>query len=57
MNLYFLILGSLGNLCLVVYALSIGDTVFSILNALTTIGSLFNLYYKFFPRPRPAVQS
>ena len=49
-NLYFLILGSLGSICLVVYAISINDTVFSLLNSFTTLGSLFNLYYKIFPR-------
>lgn len=50
MNLYFLILGTLGNISLMIYAISIGDTVFSVLNAITTFGSLFNLFYKLFPR-------
>jgi lipid-A-disaccharide synthase-like uncharacterized protein len=52
MNLYFLILGSIGNISLVIYAISIGDTVFSVLNVITTFGSLFNLFYKLFPRTR-----
>lgn len=50
MNLHFLILGSVGNISLVAYAIVIGDTVFSLLNTITTLGSVFNLYYKLFPR-------
>ena len=46
----FLLLGALGSASLMCYALLRGDMVFSILNGLTTIGSLINLYYKLFPR-------
>lgn len=46
----FLILLLIGNLSLALYAFSIGDTVFTVLNSLSTVGVLVNLYYKFFPR-------
>jgi hypothetical protein len=36
-----------------VYAMSIGNMVFSILNLLSTIGALLNLYYKIFSRKIP----
>jgi lipid-A-disaccharide synthase-like uncharacterized protein len=49
-NLIFLLLSALGSLCLIVYAASRGDVVFSALNTLTALGALINLYYKFFPR-------
>ncbi len=52
-NLIFLILVALGSACLSVYAMSIGNTVFSILNLLSTIGALLNLYYKIFSRKIP----
>jgi len=52
MNLHFLILGSIGSISLAAYAVSIGDTVFSVLNAITTLGSLFNLSYRLLPRAR-----
>jgi lipid-A-disaccharide synthase-like uncharacterized protein len=51
-NLTFLLLTALGSLCLAVYALSLGNLVFSILNTLTTLGTAVNVYYKFFPRKR-----
>ena len=46
----FLLLGSLGSGSLMIYAMLRGDTVFSILNGITTLGGLVNLFYKFFPR-------
>ena len=46
----FLLLGALGSGSLMCYALLHDDIVFSILNGLTTLGSLINLYYKLFPR-------
>ena len=46
----FLLLGALGSGSLMCYALLRHDMVFSILNGLTTLGSLLNLYYKLFPR-------
>ena len=51
-NLKFLLLSALGSFLLMMYALLRDDTVFSILNALTTIGALLNLYYKVYPRTR-----
>lgn len=50
-NLSFLVLVSIGNVSLAIYAWSIGDTVFSVLNTVGTFGVLLNLYYKLFPRP------
>lgn len=57
MNLRFLILGSIGNISLGAYAISIGNMVFSVLNAITTLRSLFNLYDKLFPcaRAKPSL--
>ncbi len=49
-NLTFLLLSAVGSLSLAIYAMSLGDPVFSILNVLTTIGALLNLYYKLLPR-------
>lgn len=49
-NRSFLILSALGGFSLSIYAFSLGDPVFSILNVLTTVGAFVNLYYKFFPR-------
>ncbi|MBM4169968.1 MAG: hypothetical protein FJ215_12560 [Ignavibacteria bacterium] len=49
-NLIFLILSSFGSLCLVLYALFLGDPVFTLLNLLTTLGALLNMYYRLFPR-------
>ncbi|MCX6132868.1 MAG: hypothetical protein NTU47_03545 [Ignavibacteriales bacterium] len=49
-NLAFLLLTALGSFSLAVYALSLGNLVFSMLNCLTTFGSLINIYYKVLPR-------
>ncbi len=49
-NLTFLVLSSLGSFCLAIYALSLGDPVFTVLNILTTLGALLNIYYRIFPR-------
>ncbi len=49
-NLAFLILSAVGSLSLAIYAISIDDLVFTLLNTLTTIGALINVYYKIFPR-------
>lgn len=51
-NLHFLILSTLGSVCLTIYAVARNDVVFSVLNTLTAIGAIINLYYKFFPRTR-----
>ncbi len=48
MNLYFLLIYFIGSISLTVYA--IGNFVFFTLNFLAAIGSLINLYFKFFPR-------
>ena len=50
-NLLFLVLTVLGSVCLTLYAIERNDLVFSILNSLTTLGALINLYYKLFPSP------
>ncbi len=47
-NLYFLLIYFVGSLSLTIYAF--GDFVFFTLNLLAAIGSLINLYFKFFPR-------
>lgn len=49
-NLKFLVLSALGSLSLALYALSLADPVFTSLNILTTLGALFNIYYRIFPR-------
>ncbi len=48
MNLYFLLIYFVGSLSLTIYA--IGNFVFFTLNFLAAVGSLINLYFKFFPR-------
>lgn len=50
MNLIFLILASVGGFSLFIYAVSLHDIIFSILNGFATIGASLNLFYKFFPR-------
>ncbi|HLE31964.1 MAG TPA: hypothetical protein VJB38_05075 [Bacteroidota bacterium] len=49
-NLSFLVLASLGSFSLAIYAFSLGDPVFTVLNVLTTLGAMLNLYYRIFPR-------
>ena len=49
-NLAFLILSAVGSSTLAIYAFSLGDPVFSILNVITTAGAGLNIYYKLFPR-------
>ena len=51
-NPVFLALSAVGSASLAVYAFTTGDSVFSILNILTTSGALLNLYYAVFPRTR-----
>lgn len=53
-NLGFVILYVSSSLLLTVYSVLTGDTIFTALNGLLTIGSGINLYYKFFPRKEPA---
>ena len=49
-NLTFLTLSALGSFSLAIYAVSLGDPIFTILNCLTTLGAGINIFYKFFPR-------
>lgn len=45
-NLFFLILNLIGSISLTIYAVSLHDSVFTILNSMTSLGALINLYYK-----------
>ena len=49
-NILFLVLSALGSAALTLYAVLRNDPVFWILNSLTALGALLNLFYKFFPR-------
>ncbi|MBI5199987.1 MAG: lipid-A-disaccharide synthase N-terminal domain-containing protein [Elusimicrobia bacterium] len=49
-NRTFLSLAAVGSLSLTTYAFLMHDTVFSSLNAMTTLGAAVNLYYSLFPR-------
>lgn len=49
-NLTFLILSFSGSVILALYAWSVGEPVFTILNTLTTLGAAMNIFYKIFPR-------
>jgi hypothetical protein len=49
-NIGFLILVLVGNVSLAASAFSIHDHVFFLLNSVSTIGVVLNLYYKLFPR-------
>jgi len=49
-NLTFLALSALGSFSLALYALSLGDTIFIVLNCLTTLGAVINIFYKLSPR-------
>ena len=49
-NALFLFLSMTGSLALMLYALMRGDPVFSMVNGLTTLGALVNMYYRRFPR-------
>ena len=49
-NMTFLLLTALGSLSLALYALSLGNPVFTILNCLTALGTAVNIFYKIFPR-------
>ncbi|MAO63897.1 MAG: hypothetical protein CL666_02735 [Balneola sp.] len=53
MNLAFIIMYFSSSLMLTIYSVMTGDPVFTALNALLTIGSGINLFYKFFPRITP----
>jgi lipid-A-disaccharide synthase-like uncharacterized protein len=49
-NFSFLVLSAIGSLSLAIYALSLQDPVFSVLNIITTGGAALNIFYKLFPR-------
>jgi lipid-A-disaccharide synthase-like uncharacterized protein len=49
-NRAFLFLAALGSFALMLYAFLRNDIVFGGVNALTTIGAMVNVFYKFFPR-------
>ncbi len=53
-NLAFLVLYLIGSIGMLVYAMDLGDLIFSLLNGLTTVGALLNLFYKIFPRVQPS---
>ncbi len=46
-NLYFLILNLIGSVSLTLYAIYLHDPVFTILNSMTTVGAVINLFYKY----------
>lgn len=50
LNIAFILMYVFSSLLLTIYSVLEGDTVFIALNALLTIGSGINLYYKLFPR-------
>lgn len=50
MNIAFIIMYFTSSLLLTIYSVLIDDTIFTALNALLTLGSGINLYYKLFPR-------
>lgn len=52
-NLAFSVMYVVASILLTVYSVLIVDYVFIALNALITIGSGINLYYKLFPRTTP----
>lgn len=49
-NTTFLALSALGSFSLALYAISLNDPIFTILNCLTTLGAVINIFYKLFPR-------
>jgi MtN3 and saliva related transmembrane protein len=46
-NSMFLFLAFCGSLSLMIYAMMLGNTVFSLLNLMTSSGAFINLYYKY----------
>jgi uncharacterized protein with PQ loop repeat len=50
MNIAFIIMYFTSSLMLTIYSIITGDPIFTSLNALLTIGSGINMYYKLFPR-------
>lgn len=52
MNIAFIIMYFSSSLMLTIYSVLISDPVFTALNALLTLGSGINLFYKLFPRTK-----
>lgn len=50
MNIAFILMYAVSSMLLTVYSVLENDTVFTTLNALLTLGSGINLFYKVFPR-------
>lgn len=50
MNLAFILMYAISSLLLTIYSILENDPVFIALNALLTVGSGINLFYKLFPR-------
>ncbi len=46
-NSNFLILNFIGSVSLTIYAIYLGDVVFSVLNSMTSVGAIINIFYKF----------
>lgn len=53
MNIAFIIMYFSSSMMLTIYSVITGDPVFTALNALLTLGSGINLFYKLFPRTTP----
>ncbi len=45
-NSNFLILNFIGSVSLTIYAIFLGDVVFSVLNSMTSVGAIINIFYK-----------
>jgi MtN3 and saliva related transmembrane protein len=45
-NMQFLVLSFVGSMSLMIYAILLGDIIFSILNFMTSAGALINFIYK-----------
>lgn len=50
MNVIFILMYFSSSLILTIYSILTNDVIFIALNALLTLGSSINLYYKLFPR-------
>ena len=45
-NTNFLILNFIGSVSLTIYAVYLGDVIFSVLNSMTSLGAVINIFYK-----------
>ena len=45
-NSNFLILNFIGSVSLTIYAIYLGDIPFSVLNSMTSLGAIINIFYK-----------